>query len=173
MRKIIFYRPMTLDAYYTSPENDYSFMIDFITEEVIADHDKFIETVDTTVCTEDAYEELLAMNKNKHPYPKLKNFVITDKLINIEGITSIAERDVILFMKDLRAKEGKDIYLIGNQELFGKLLDIEIIDQIDIIIYPALIAKGKEYWTNVEKLKYLRPLHTKTIGKVLKVTYGR
>ncbi len=61
---------------------------------------------------------------------------------NTQSITSIEA------IATLKEQTGKDIYLMGGADIFSKILDADLIDELRLIIYPIIIGTGKPLFIN-------------------------
>lgn len=102
----------------------------------------FYESVDTTIQGFNTYRQIIEWNI-PFPYQGKKNFVLTSKteLSNNEHVDFISKNHVD-FIKSLKNKEGKDIWLIGGANTNTKLLNAGLIDEIWLYTMPIIIPEG-------------------------------
>ena len=102
----------------------------------------FYETIDTTIQGYSTYALVKSWNV-PFPYPTKKNFVVTrksslDPAENVEFITA----DHIEFIRNLKAAEGKDIWLIGGGQLNTMFLNAGLLDEMIVFVMPIIIPDG-------------------------------
>ena len=102
----------------------------------------FYASIDTTIQGYSTYQQLMNWDFD-FPYPDKKNYVVTTKqgLSNTTYVEFIAQ-DHIAFIKNLKASEGKDIWLVGGGKLNAMLLEANLIDEIQLFIMPIVLTKG-------------------------------
>lgn len=57
------------------------------------------------------------------------------------AVTVVSE-DVAGFVADLKAREGKDIWLFGGGILFRALLEAGLVDAVEVSVIPVLLGQG-------------------------------
>ena len=51
-------------------------------------------------------------------------------------------KDPVDFVKSLKKEEGADIWLVGGGEIFGRLLDGGVVDEILVAMHPIIMGEG-------------------------------
>jgi dihydrofolate reductase len=57
-----------------------------------------------------------------------------------DGVTFV--RDAVPHVRDLKAADGKDLWLWGGGQLFGELAAARLVDQVEVAIIPILLGGG-------------------------------
>lgn len=145
-RRTIVYIATSADGYIARPDGDVEWLnrrprtVDYGLRQ-------FYPTIDTILLGRKTYDWGVEYQKRtgaKSPYDKnVANYVFSRKppkvaTPNVEFVTEPLET----FVQHLRAKPGKDIWVMGGGELIASLLDARQIDEFDIHVIPIFIGEG-------------------------------
>ena len=102
---------------------------------------EFFRTIDTLVMGRKTWE--VGRKLGAKSDPSRTTYVFSRRLRKApdEGTTFVSE-DPKSFAARLRARPGKDIWLMGGGELFGAFLDAGEVDAITFHVIPILIGEG-------------------------------
>jgi dihydrofolate reductase len=88
------------------------------------------------------YLTILEMAPEYHYTDKI-GFVFTrDKSLRDTKYKRFISDNIASFVNELKAKEGKDIWLVGGGEIVKYFIDNKLIDQIIISIHPKILGMG-------------------------------
>jgi dihydrofolate reductase/predicted transcriptional regulator YdeE len=74
----------------------------------------------------------------------LKKVVVTQTLTDLFWRNSTAIRgDLVESVRALKAQDGKDILTDGSHQLVHALLAADLVDELQLIVYPVLLGGGK------------------------------
>jgi len=146
-RKIIVYIATSADGYIARPDGDVEWLnrrprvVDYGMREVYP-------TIDTMLWGRKTYDWLLnyykVKGKTKGVFDtKLVNYVFSRKRRRraAPGVEFVSG-PVKAFAQRLRARPGKQIWMMGGGELIASFLDAGEIDEFDIHVIPVFIGKG-------------------------------
>jgi dihydrofolate reductase len=146
-RKIIVYIATSADGYIARPDGDVEWLN---RRPSTADYGMraFYRTIDTILLGRKTYDWAMQYQK-KHGGkitifdPKMANFVFSRKPPKkaAPGVVFVSE-PVKGFVRRLRAKPGKHIWMMGGGELIASFLDAGAIDEFEIHVIPTLIGEG-------------------------------
>ncbi len=147
MRKVVAYELLSLDGVAEEP-------LDFITDfdEVMSDNlGRVIASQDTVLLGRRTYDEWAEFwpNSDIQPFSSFINsvekFVVTatppDQLW---ANSSVATDDLVEFVTNLKRQPGGDIGLHGSIELARSLLKADLVDELRLVIAPALQVSGRK-----------------------------
>ncbi|MGG0248795.1 dihydrofolate reductase family protein [Peribacillus frigoritolerans] len=91
-------------------------------------------------------------------------------LVGSDEYASFIDEDVKTFIKNIKQKPGKDIWLIGGGNLAREFFKENLIDEFQLAIAPIILGKGISLYigdditvnfklTKVQKLGQLAMLH--------------
>ena len=142
-RKIIVYIATSADGYIARPDGN----VDWLNRPRPAGNygmGAFFKSIDTILFGRKTYDVSLVLGGGTGVFdPKVKNYVFTHRPPEapVPGVEFINE-PIGPFAKRLRAKTGKDIWMMGGGRLIGAFLDAGEIDEFSIHVVPVLIGEG-------------------------------
>ena len=141
-RKIIVEAATSADGYIARPDGDVGWL-----ERPGRKRDyglaAFFKTIDTILWGRKTYEKGIEMGMKASFDPRVKNYVFSrrpqgDLLPGFEHATG----SIKPFVKRLRRKRGKHIWMMGGGELIASFLDEGEIDEFSIHMMPVMIGEG-------------------------------
>lgn len=138
MRRVVYSVASSLDGYIAGPGGEY----DWIPMDTSIDWKAFMGRFDTVLMGRKTYEIALAQGGGpSSPGTRTYVFSRTLKSADHPKVTIVAEgaRKVI---EDLRAADGKDIWLMGGGVLFASLLGAGLVDVVEVGLVPILLGEG-------------------------------
>jgi dihydrofolate reductase len=147
-RKIVVYIATSADGYIARPDGDVEWL-NRRPDTVDYGMRMFYRTIDTILWGRKTYDWLLDYHKKKNSKSgmfdtKLANYVFSrkpPKSAPPQGVEFVSE-PLKAFVKRLRVKPGKHIWMMGGGELIASFLDAGEIDEFDIHVIPTLIGEG-------------------------------
>jgi dihydrofolate reductase len=145
MRKIILNLAVSMDGYIEGPEGEFDWCF--------TDQDygmtEFLRRIDTIFFGRKSYDVLLNMDKD--PYPDKAKYVFTENpdYIVKNAISIKIDPVKISGIKEIR---GSDIWLFGGAELFNKLLDMNLVDELQLSVHPLVLGSGTPLFTQRDKI---------------------
>ena len=128
MRKVVLGLGISFDGYIARKNG----AVDWLSMDWDYDWTAFFTTIDVVLMGRKTWEVALGMNapkkksksKAKNPYGAMESYVFSKTLkeSGVEGV-KIVSRDLKKFIENLKAKDGKNIWLSGGGELAKSFLD--------------------------------------------------
>jgi dihydrofolate reductase len=87
------------------------------------------------------------------------------------GDATIIRGDVVAEVERLKQEAGRNLLVLGHGLLGETLLRAQLVDVIDLAIYPFLIGKGRQFYFRPGQDAKLRLAAVKAFSKVVKLTY--
>lgn len=73
--------------------------------------------------------------------------VVTHRPESLEwGPFEGVEPDLVEGVRGIKAKEGADVILCGSSTLTSALLEHGLVDEVNLLVYPVLLGKGKRFF---------------------------
>lgn len=161
MRKVILGLGVSLDQYIARKDG----AVDWLSMDWDYDWMKFFKTIDTVLIGHKTLLKAFEMSKDKksNPYKGMTTYVFSRKLTEspAEGV-ELVSGNLKGFVDDLKAKEGKDIWLSGGGELAKSFLNEDLVDEIHLGITPILLGEGIPLFPELEREIPLRLISNKT-----------
>lgn len=144
MRKVILYIAASVDHYIAKTDGDTAWL--HSPELTLANEDygynQLIESIDTTLMGNSTYEQIMSFDI-PFPYPDTQNYVFTrSKDRQDTKHVSFVSKDISSFVQALKAKEGKDIWLIGGGQINSLLINSGLVDELILSIIPIVLGNG-------------------------------
>jgi dihydrofolate reductase len=143
MRTLSLYIATSLDGYIAKPNDDLSFLKLVEKEGEDYGYAKFIATIDTIILGRKTYDWVLKEIGSSHYDNGDRNvYVITRTQKPSVGKTTFYTGNLTELVKQLKSKEGKNIYCDGGAEIVNELLKSDLIDEFIISVIPVLLGNG-------------------------------
>ena len=151
MRRVRYAVGMSLDGFIANNLDETSWMIG----DPGYDSRPFLASVDTALVGRRSYEVML--RHRMRSYPGLRTYVVSRTLPaeDYPEVTMVGD-DVLAKVAELRAENGKDIWLCGGGELFRSLLDAHLVDTIELGVSPILLGQGRPFLPSADRSHRLR-----------------
>jgi dihydrofolate reductase len=163
MRKIILGLGISLDGYIARKSG----AVDWLSMDWDYDWTAFFKLIDVVLMGRKSWDAVTAMSpKNKpksNPYGGMETYVFSDTLemSGVEGV-EVVSGDLKTFVENLKAKDGKNIWLSGGGELAKSFLDENLVDEIHLGIMPHLLGEGLPLFRELMSEIPLRLISCKT-----------
>lgn len=163
MRKIKLYIAASLNGKIAKPDGSVDWL-ESIPNPEHTDHGyaDFYKTIDTTIQGYATYDQIISWGID-FPYADKKNYVVTRKQgIKDTEFVEFISNDHVDFIRKLKEKKGKDIWLIGGGQLNKMLLNEGLLDEIQVFVMPIILEGGKELFGDLPKETNLSLIHSRT-----------
>jgi dihydrofolate reductase len=140
-RKVILYIAESLDGFIARENSDISWLS--IVERPGEDYGykDFISTVDTVIMGRKTYDKVLSFGI-EFPHKDKECYVLSRTLEGSDGNVQFYSGDINDLIKQLKAGEGKNIFIDGGSEVVREFRCKNLIDEYTISIIPVLLGKG-------------------------------
>lgn len=175
MRKIKLYIAASLDGFIARKDGSLDWLTDLPNSDG-SDHGyaEFYSTIDTVIMGRKTYEEVLGFDV-EWPYADADTYVIsrserqkirTDNTILLSG-------DVVETISNMKAADGKDIWLVGGGELVSLFIEHKLVDQIILSVAPVILGEGIQLFPGVVNEAKLELESAKTFSTgIVTLTYS-
>ena len=139
MRKIVLGLGISLDGYIARPNG----AVDFLFMPKDYSMAPFFKTVDTAIMGRKTLDDGLKMSGGSLPASSMAYYVFSHSKPpgKCNGWTFVNESPAA-FVRKLRKRPGKDIWLMGGGELARDFLKADLVDELYIGVVPVLLGKG-------------------------------
>lgn len=143
-RKMILYVAVSLDGYIADQKGN----VDKLTGKDPAydgdyGYEEFLSGVDTIVMGRHTYQQITSeLSPEEWPYPNLKSYIFTHQEIEDQRGIAFIQRKPEKFLRELKEKPGKDIWICGGSNLANQLMDTGLIDEYHLHIMPVVLGGG-------------------------------
>lgn len=146
MRALILNVATTMDGYIAGPNGEYDWC--FVDQDY--GMSAFLRRVDATIMGRKTYDVM--MRTDGKPYDVQMNFVITHrrKRLKPDNVTFVSA-EIPSFVRTLKRKSGRDIWLVGGAEIVNQLLPAGLVDEMMLALHPVLLGKGTPLFTQTAR----------------------
>ncbi|MBN1597593.1 MAG: dihydrofolate reductase [Bacteroidales bacterium] len=150
MRRIVLFIATSLDGYIAGKDGN----TDWLFTEGDYGYKDFYKSIDTTLMGHNTFEYITQFGR--FPYSNKENYVFSRKkrdpgIFPVEFVFG----DVAEFTEKLKARKGKNIWLVGGGQINSILLNANLIDRMIISIHPVALGQGIPLFKD-ESLKKLQ-----------------
>lgn len=155
MRKLKLYVATSIDGKIAGPNEELDWLPQPTDEKEDYGYHAFYESIDTTIMGYKTYK--IGNSFGDWPYKDKTSFIFSrtaDKPV-IDEVTLINQNPVE-FVKELKQKEGGDIWLVGGGEIIKLLHDEGLIDEYLLAFIPVILGEGIELFPNIKHQQKLK-----------------
>ena len=138
MRQIRYAVAMSLDGYIAGPEGEADWIEMDPNVDVAAFFREFYARFDVAIMGRGAYEVFGGAVEGMDTYVFSRTLPPGPR----DGVTVLGENGLAR-LRELRAGEGKDIWLFGGGSLFGSLASAGLVDVVELSVMPVMLGAGR------------------------------
>lgn len=136
MRRLRLSVAMSLDGFIAGPNGEH----DWIVMDPDIDFGALMGAFDTVLLGRKTYE---AMRRRGEPgMPGMQTYVFSRTLRQEDCPRVTVSGNPQATLAELKAADGKDIWLFGGGELFRSLLELGLVDSVELAVIPVLLGNG-------------------------------
>lgn len=175
MRKVRLFIAMSLDGYIADSKGS----VDWLKgqgndNENIDSYSEFVKDIDTIIMGWNTYHQIVTeLSPNEWIYSDFTTYVITHNEHTSNEKIRFANINPHDLIKDLKEKNGKDIWICGGANLVQQLVNEDLIDSFYITVIPTLLGSGIRLFENAKQEINLRLLNTQSYNGMIDVIYTR
>jgi dihydrofolate reductase len=95
----------------------------------------------------------------------MPKYVVSSTLKNPEwNNTTVLDGDVVDEVGMLKQQYERDIVVHGSAQLAQTLIEHDLVDQINLLVYPVIVGAGKRLFSDTSATKRLQLAEAKTFG---------
>jgi dihydrofolate reductase len=138
MRPVRYRVAASLDGYIAGPNGE----VDWIVSDPAIDWSELYAGIDTVLLGRRTYE--LTLEPGAPAWPAGWRVCVFSRTLppGERGAATFVTRDAAAKVQELRAEDGKDIWLFGGGALAGSLLAVRLVDVVEVTIVPVLLGAG-------------------------------
>jgi dihydrofolate reductase len=162
VRKIVLGLGISLDGYIARPNG----AVDFLFMPKDYSMAPFFATVDTAIMGRKTLDDGLKMSGGSLPASSMAYYVFShSKPPGKCKQWTFVNKSPASFVKNLRKRPGKDIWLMGGGELARDFLKADLVDELYIGIVPVLLGEGIPLFPSGFPQRNFSLLENKTFSK--------
>jgi dihydrofolate reductase len=139
MRKVTLYTATSLDGLIAGP-NDELDWLDAAGEADDYGYLEFYESIDSTLMGHATYK--VTTSFGEVPSQDKTNYVFTKGPLPSAEHVEFISGDIASFVRTLKEKSGKSIWLVGGGQINTVLLNASLIDEMILTVFPTVLGAG-------------------------------
>lgn len=146
MRKVILGVAVSLDGFIEGPNGEY----DWCPPPSGNEMSNFLDGIDVVFFGRKSYELF-----GTAEYASKTCYVFSNTLKTVKGKnTYLLSGDVVSAVKNIKAEEGKNIWLWGGASLTTTLMNAGLVDELWLGLVPVILGSGKPLFQGIEQRVY-------------------
>ena len=140
-RKVILFIAASLDGFIAKEDGDISFLDSVANPGEDYGYNDFIQQIDTVILGRKTYDKVLSFGI-PFPHADKETYIITRQQIPSKEKLHFYNGSMSALVNELKAKEGKHIFVDGGAEIVNLLLKDDLIDEMILSTIPVLLGSG-------------------------------
>lgn len=175
MRKLNLFIATSLDGYIAKPNDDLSFLKLIEKEGQDYGYAAFVANIDTILIGRKTYDWVAReIGTSHYDNGERDVYVMTRTPKSESGRIKFCTGNLAELVRDLKKKEGKNIYCDGGAEVINELLKHDLVDEMIISIVPILLGNGVRLFQDGRPEHNLKLVHTATFDTgLVQLRYAR
>ncbi|MFQ9922414.1 MAG: dihydrofolate reductase family protein [Beduini sp.] len=176
MRETVLYIAMSLDGFIADHEGKVDWLVgDQSCDLEETSYGEFIKTIDTVILGHTTYHQIATeLSPDNWPYEGKQTYVFTHHNYPLQPeIKFINERDISVFIDELKHQEGKDIWICGGASIVTQCLKNDRIDRLHLTLIPCLLGKGVRLFEDQEQMKRFKLISNSNFNGMVDIVYER
>ncbi len=175
MRNVILFIAMSLDGYIADQAGKVDWLGGHGNEEETRDvYSEFVTHIDTVIMGWNTYYQVITeLSPEEWVYSGLTSYVITHKDCPSTENIRFSDSSPCNLIKELKEKDGKDIWICGGATIVRQLMEENLIDIYYISVMPLLLGTGIRLFRDSSKTIPLRLLKTQSYDGITDLIYRR
>jgi dihydrofolate reductase len=141
-RKIIVHIASSADGFIAGPDGELEWLTSRPAPPGFYGMNAFMKTIDTTVMGRKTYEASLQLGATFDPKSPTIVFSRRTPPPGLPAGVTFVDDAIEPFVRRLRDRPGKDIWLMGGGELIAGFLEAQAVDQFVISVIPIFLGDG-------------------------------
>jgi dihydrofolate reductase len=139
MRKVILGLGISLDGYVARPDGS----VDFLFMPKDYSMAPFFKTISAAIMGRKTYDVAVKMGAGSFDQQGMESYVMSRSLpVGVRNGAHFVKQSPAALVRRLRAKPGKDIWLMGGGEIARAFLKADLVDELYIGVVYVLIGEG-------------------------------
>lgn len=183
MRKVVYWVHTSIDGFIAGPNGEFDWPA--LGPELSAYSDEINQRVDTFLYGRVVWELMASywptadkISDHPHDLAFAKVWRTTPKVVFSRTLTEVGwgarlETDAESALRTLKSQEGKDLLLTGGAGLAATLAELDLIDEYQVVVHPAVLGGGKQLFPLARRFD-LKLAESRTFdGRAVLLSYHR
>lgn len=157
---------MSLDGYIATKDNSLEFLSLVEQEGEDYGYNDFVQSVDCVIIGRKTYEKVIDMGYD-YPHTDKDVYIVTRTAKASIGNFKFYTGNLTQLVRDLKCKQGKNIYCDGGAEIANALMKANLVDEYIISVIPILLGDGIKLFNDGRPEQKLELISAKQFEKGL------
>jgi len=163
MRKLVIGLAVSLDNFIEGPKGEYDWC--FMDPEY--NMMEFFQRFDAIFVGRKTYEMSAGMEGGPEGFPTFKEYVFSTTLDRVKDGAILIKGDIKPEVEKIKMEKGKDIWLFGGAGLTTSLVNLGLVDELSLAVYPVILGAGKPLFSKIKDRINLTLLNSKAYSSGL------
>lgn len=157
MKKVILSVATSLDGFIESPNRETDWLS--FTDDSASALEQFLNEIDTVLYGRISYETWgnYAPTENSSEFEKgfytklnkMKKYVFSSTKESFAGNPNVITSNIQETVNKLKKEQGKNIWLYGGAELITTFVNLDLVDEFRIVVFPIILGAGRPLFKNI------------------------
>lgn len=171
-RKVILYMGISLDGYIADSNGGVEWLDAYSNDIPSQEFQDFYDSIDTVLLGYDTYRQIVEeLSPKQWPYENKLTFVFTSKNLDSTNNIKFINEPIDEYIKELKLKEGKNIWLCGGAAVSNALIRAGLVDTFNLTIMPVILGEGIRLFDQQNPKMDLKMIHLEKYDNVIQVVY--
>ena len=169
MRKVILSVAVSLDGFIEGRNGEY----DWCSADPDYSLTEFFKRFDAIFIGRKTYDMSSEMEGGPPGFPKYKEYIFSTTLDKVKKGATLIRSNIKTEVEKIKNERGKDIWLFGGAGLTTSLMNLGLVDELSLTVFPILLGGGKPLFNNIKERIKLSLGDIKTYSKgAVSITYN-
>ncbi len=175
MRNIVLFIAMSLDGYIADTNGSVDWLMG--QDSAAENNDSYAafgQTIDTVIMGHTTYQQVTTeLSPEKWVYENLQSYIITHRQYPSKPSIRFMSVNPCTLVKDLKKKNGKDIWICGGASIIRQLMRENLIDRYHISVIPTILGGGIPLFGTVPSEIKLRLVSAASSNSITELVYEK
>lgn len=172
-RKVIVFIACSIDGFIAGKNESLDFLSLVESEGEDYGYNDFIKTIDTVILGRRTYNKVMGFGV-PFPHTERECYVVSGTRTGKDDHVTFWNGSPSLLIKQLREKEGRDIFVDGGAQVIHTLLQDGLIDRLTISFIPHLLGDGIRLFNGGLEEESMQLVHTTSFASgLVQITYEK
>jgi dihydrofolate reductase len=139
MRKVRYFVANSLDGFISRPDGS----VDWLFMDQDYGMAEFFASVDVAIMGRKTYDKMQELAPGQMFSPGIMSYVLSrTRAGERDSLFTFINKPLVPWIKDLKQRPGKDIWLVGGGELVHQFLAEGLVDELGLTVHPRLLGSG-------------------------------
>lgn len=175
MRNVVLFIAMSLDGYIANADGKVDWLTGQSNDAETADsYADFEKSIDTVIMGWRTYHQVVTeLSPERWVYEDLQSYVLTHRDLPSTANITFISADPCSLVKDLKARDGKNIWICGGADLIRQLMEQNLIDVYHIFVIPTILGDGIRLFPNCGQEIKLRLVTVNSSNGITELIYRK